>query len=409
MDKIIHKLPVSVLGLTFVLMPFLAIAGGLGIAPVATLIGLVGWAILFRLGEFKTVISQPWFWCLSALLLWCFAAQFWSPYVPKELPSNATKLVIIMLSYCGIFTTFRVLKPETRDIFCHIIMAGGVFAAGLMLVEILSGYGLSLWVDPLNEGEIMHFRQFDSEKNLGRGILTYAQFIPAICLMFIGRFKCGFWVALAIIAALMTAGILNRVYLPPLIIGLTCFVMVLAWKFPRFSVMAVCFGLMAMILSGPLIGYLSSLMSDEQLLKIPLSLEHRIRMWAYGWERIAQNPWVGQGFDAARSYQDTFQERGGTTMVIVSLHPHNAAVQIWLEIGAIGAVLSAATLGALIKPALGFAQTPARASALAGTITAVSLFGLTTIGVWQYWWIGSIFIAISALQLLPHMLVFEDG
>ena len=76
-------------------------------------------------------------------------------------------------------------------------------------------------------------------------------------------------------------------------------------------------------------------------------------------------------------------------------------MQIWLEIGAIGAVLSVATVAAFIKPALNFAQTSARASALTGTITAAILFGFTTIGVWQYWWLGSIFIALAALQLLP--------
>ena len=401
MNTLTHKLPNASLWLVLTLMPVLAIAGGLGIAPAAAIIGLTGWFVLFGQKEFKRVTMQPWFWCLTALLLWCFITQFWSPYIPKESPSNATKLVIIILIYCGIITTFKTLKPEAQETFRRLFMVGGVFAAALMLVEILSGYSLSLLVDPLKEGELLLYRQFDSEKNLGRGILTYAQFMSALCLMFIIKVKRGFWIALAIIAALMAAAILNRVYLPPLVIGLTCFVMGLTWKFPKFGVMAVCFGLIAMILSGPLIGYLSSLMSDEQLLKIPLSLEHRVRMWAYCWERIAQEPWLGQGFDAARTYQDTFVERGGTTMVIVSLHPHNAAVQIWLEIGAIGAVLSAATVAAFIKPALNFAQTSARASALAGTIMAASLFGFTTIGVWQYWWLGSIFIALAALQLLP--------
>jgi len=402
-DKVIHKLPAATLWFVFALMPFLAMAGGLGIAPAGALIGLAGWIVLLRLGELKIVTAQPWFWALLALVFWCFAAQFWSPYAPKGALSNANKLVIIVLIYCGVVTTFKVLKPQTRDMFCHVFMAGGVLAAGLMLIEILSGYGLSLLVDPLNPDEAIAFRQFDSEKNLGRGILTYAQFLPALSLMFILKFKrWGVLIAALIMSLLIAAAVINRVDLPAVIMFLTAIVMAVTWKFPRFGIISLCVGIIALILSGPLIGFLSSQMSDEQLLQIPLSLEHRLRMWAYSWERIAQSPWIGQGFDASRSYQDTFKERGGITMVIVSLHPHNAAVQIWLELGAIGAVLSAAIVAAFIKPALSFAQTPERATALAGTICASALFGLTTIGVWQYWWLGSIFIAVAALQLLPQ-------
>jgi len=404
MDKIIHKLPTASIWLVLVMLPVLAIAGGLGIAPAGVILGLVGWSILWRLGEFKLALSQPWFWALTALLVWCCIAQLWSPYSPKAPPGNAIKLLVIVLAYCAIVTTFITIKPASRDVLSHVFMAGGVFAAGLMLIEILSGYGLSNLVDPVDLGQNQMRRQSDAEQNLGRGILTYTQFLPALIIMLITKFKRGYLLVILSLAALISAALLNRLNLPLVVMPLMSIVMAMAWKWPRFTVKLVGFSVVISILIGPLTGFLAGQMSDEQLWKLPLSLEHRIRMWAYSWEQIVQHPWIGAGFDASRSYQDTFQVRGSSlNIVIVSLHPHNAAMQIWLEIGFIGAALAALSIGFLIKPALKFAQTPQRASALCGTIIAATLFGLTTIGVWQFWWIGSIFIAIAVLQLLPNI------
>ncbi len=401
MERIIHTLPSWVLWLGFALMPFLAIAGGLGIAPLGALAGLTGWAVLLQRSEAKTLITRPWFLSLCALLIWCMITQTWSPYTAQSLLSNPMKVLLISLIFCGVGTAFQTLRADSYDKFRHIFMAGGVFAAGLMLIEIVSGFGLSILVDPVQAGEILHTRQADAEQNLGRGILVYVQFLPLLALLLVTQVKRGWMLALLVVGLLILTAHFNRLSLTSYVIMISFIAMVITWKFPKFGIITVFIVVMTLIISGPLIGFVASQVSDEQLLKLPLSLEHRIRMWAYAWEQILQHPWLGNGFDASRSYQDKFLARGGREIVIVSLHPHNAAVHIWLEIGAIGAVLAVTTLAMLMNAALKFARLPLQASALVGTMTAVALFGLTTIGVWQVWWWGSIFIAIGALSLWP--------
>ncbi|MEP1229921.1 MAG: O-antigen ligase family protein [Litorimonas sp.] len=401
MDGLLHKLPNKVVWLALCLMPFLAIAGGLGIAPVGFLIGLIGWAVLVTSSQAKKVIAAPWFLALCAMLIWCCVAQLWSPYKQSGFLGNPVLLGIIVVGYCGVIPSFKNINPNAQNILCHLFLASSVLGIGLMFIDILSGFGLSTLVDPVNPGEVIHKRQGDAEQNLGRGLLTYTQFLPAIILMFIVKFKQGWLTIIPMVFILLLTAHLNRLSLPLFVIIPTLLIMGLTWKFPQFMIKAVFCLLILLVICGPLTGFLSGLLSDEQLAELPLSVEHRLRMWAYAWERILENPWLGNGFDASRSYQDTFISKEGYEIVIVSLHTHNAPVQIWLEIGMIGAVLSALTLVMLMKPALRFSSNSARASALAGTVMAIALFGATTIGVWQFWWWGSMFIAIGMLHLIP--------
>jgi len=90
---------------------------------------------------------------------------------------------------------------------------------------------------------------------------------------------------------------------------------------------------------------------------------------------------------------------------IVSLHPHNAGLQIWLETGVIGAVLAVTFLWLLGQEALKFAQGGrARSMAAAGLIAPVLLISSVSYGVWQHWWWASLFISAGVLYLVPRTL-----
>jgi len=402
MDKVIHKLPAASLWLVFALMPFIAIAGGLALAPAGAIIGLVGWLVLLRLNATKFILKSPWFWTLCVLLMWCFAAQYWSLYTSKASSGRAVTLILAIVILSGAVTTFKALSQQSRQFLRHVFMAGGVFAAALMCIEILSGFGLSILVDPVNPDEIIHTRQSDAEQNLGRGILIYVQLLPALIALLAVQFKRGWVLALGVVLLLILTAYFNRLSLTSYVMIASLIAMAITLRFPKFGVLAACLISVLFIITGPLTGLFASQFTDAQLLQLPLSVEHRFRMWAYVWERINENIWLGNGFDASRAYEDTFTARDGREISIVSLHPHNIALQIWLEIGAIGAALTAITMVLLIKPALDFAQTPLRASALAGTIISVTLFGSATIGVWQIWWLASIFVTLGVLHLIPR-------
>jgi O-antigen ligase len=62
---------------------------------------------------------------------------------------------------------------------------------------------------------------------------------------------------------------------------------------------------------------------------VPESSRQRLDIWSFAAERISERQWFGWGLEASR------------TMPAVPLHPHNAALQVWLELGLIGAILFA--------------------------------------------------------------------
>jgi exopolysaccharide production protein ExoQ len=121
----------------------------------------------------------------------------------------------------------------------------------------------------------------------------------------------------------------------------------------------------------------------------------RIDIWLSFGAAIRERPWIGSGFgvsprlgDSAVAAQVAPERR---TLLAVG-HPHNAAVQIWTELGAVGAVLAVVVLLLTLR-ALGRFGPPnfAPMLALAAAIAAVSLVGH---GAWQGWWPAAIGTAV---------------
>jgi O-antigen ligase len=110
---------------------------------------------------------------------------------------------------------------------------------------------------------------------------------------------------------------------------------------------------------------------------------------------IRERPWIGSGFGVSPRLGDSAvaaQVAPERRMLLAVGHPHNAAVQIWTELGAVGAVLAVVVLLLTLR-ALGRFGPPnfAPMLALAAAIAAVSLVGH---GAWQGWWPAAIGTAV---------------
>jgi O-antigen ligase len=151
------------------------------------------------------------------------------------------------------------------------------------------------------------------------------------------------------------------------------------------------------------LGLIASLIDTEVMRQIPLSWEHRLRMWAYSWELIQQAPLIGHGFDSARVFDElTFRAPDGRDITVMSMHPHNIGLQIWLETGLIGVGLAIGFLLALMKTALKTCTGSLRAFAVTGLLATVALSGAVTVGVWQHWWWALIVLSVSLVCLVPQ-------
>jgi O-antigen ligase len=146
-----------------------------------------------------------------------------------------------------------------------------------------------------------------------------------------------------------------------------------------------------LILSAPLLALGSLSPQSWQVVAkwLELSAVHRLYIWQFVAERVWERPLFGWGFDASAQIPgaDSLTPIGAPS---ISVHPHNAALQIWLELGAVGAVLSALLIAATV---LKLARSDAERFTLA-TATAALASGFVvaslSFSIWQSWWLGSL-------------------
>ena len=129
------------------------------------------------------------------------------------------------------------------------------------------------------------------------------------------------------------------------------------------------------------------------------SAQHRVEIWNFSAERIADKPLLGWGFDSARHIGERFfdaGEAGETGRLVVSLHPHNAPLQVMLELGAVGALIA---LALMWLAAHRLDTLPSRTREFAQALfIATFAVACVAFGTWQNWWLALI---VSVALLVP--------
>ncbi len=147
------------------------------------------------------------------------------------------------------------------------------------------------------------------------------------------------------------------------------------------------------------------------------SIRHRLIIWDFTGSKIAEAPLLGHGLASSRhlpgstqSALDYVQEQGITwtrkidrsglsRSSVLSLHPHNGALQIWVELGILGIVLIS-TFCVLAAFACNRGDRWQR-SARFGLFTTTLFICLVSYGQWQSWWVATLFFSGAAISLVP--------
>lgn len=169
----------------------------------------------------------------------------------------------------------------------------------------------------------------------------------------------------------------------------------------RHVVLAIGAAAAATVVAMPLL--VGLLPAPEQFGGLKYSAVHRAYIWRFATERVAERPWRGWGLDAARSLPggqtplpgiDVSKIEGPINAVMLPLHPHNGALQAWVELGLVGALLLATVVANAYWRASRLDTAGARGAATAA-ITAALAVGCLSFGLWQNWWIALLGIAAA--------------
>ncbi|MEL6686370.1 MAG: O-antigen ligase family protein [Pseudomonadota bacterium] len=376
--------------------------GGLAFAGLAILLGLVGWAVWFgQRPAFKAYdLLRPTI-CFAIFFIWLGLSGFWSGVGPQ----TAIRLAAQVALSISIPVLILSRSVWTQKLLSHLLMAMALGGAAVLALDVAAGYGINTFLDPLGPDGDLNKRQSDAEKNIGRGHVVYALLAPVLIALFatrLPRSRCG-PVIVVFLALVLIGTMLNRLAVVPIILMGGCVFMVVGYRYPRWGLRLSLGTLAASILFAPLVGIAARAFGPQLMVQLPMSWDHRLRMWDYSLARIAEAPLTGKGLDSSRNLQDDFTTRIGVDIPFISLHPHNIGLQTWLETGLIGAVILTLAIGLLYNPLRHLSGDMAwRSSALSGTIMAIAVAGAVTVGAWQYWWWGLIMITLSLILLIPQ-------
>lgn len=339
---------------------------------------------------------------LLGLVVWAWLSTLWSPYEAALFGGNASTLLGMVIALIFVPSLFLRLSGKSREALIWAVIGAGFLGVSLLFIDSVSGYALSLWGSPVAPGGDPIQRLSDAEMNLGRGQVSYAQFFWPVAALLIVKFKRGWILALAAFLCLIVSAQLNNLFIVIPTLLLAGGFAALAWWRPRLGLILAFALAIASIALAPLLGVASSWVDVEVMRKIPLSWEHRLRMWTYSWELIQQAPFVGHGFDSARAYETLkFRAPDGRDITVMSMHPHNIGLHIWLETGLIGVLMTIGWLLAMLKMTLKHILSPVRAFAVTGLVVTIATSGAVTVGVWQHWWWGLIVLVGSLIIIVP--------
>lgn len=169
----------------------------------------------------------------------------------------------------------------------------------------------------------------------------------------------------------------------------------LAWRFDRRFLAALRIGAVGMVLllpaaglfgHGPFVSAISAAASTG--LEVSGSAAHRAYIYDFVVRAIWQRPVVGWGLEAASALPDAEQVVPSLDRNLLPSHPHNSVLEVWVETGAIGAILGAVLLWFILRRIENaLPRRDARAAAVAA-FTAFFVISLLSFSLWATWWLS---------------------
>lgn len=325
---------------------------------------------------------------LATLALWGAVSAAWAPD-PLRALDQAARIAGLVVAAAAMKSADQVLAPRRLTAF---LLAGFVIAMLTATADLATGGALS--------------KPF-SDRVYQPAWLNQASDAFAILLLPTGAVLAGsgsrlagfFFVAVGAAIIVALAGTAAKVALAA---GATCALLCYYRRAPVTRVASVL--LVLTVVTAPVTfarsDRISGLVHAADWVKF--SAGHRLLIWSFVGDRIAEHPLRGWGLEASRAIP------GGSDPIRpdqtwLPLHPHNAPLQIWLELGVPGAV-PFALLGGWLCIAIGRAEWPRLyAAAACGSLAAAMVASFATYGVWQEWWQGTLYFSLFMTLVMARV------
>lgn len=371
--------------------PIIAAPSGRGLVPVLLIVGMWAFLDLFRRrryvirGIFSTQTAL-WALVVSGLAL---SSATWA-LVPAQ--SIKVGLSFAGLAIFGLVMLFQAKhQSEAESASTQTALIAGVSCALLLLV-IGTVYGV-MTEQPLWGKEGQH-----PLSTLSHAQTVIAVFlIPCLAILWDRGTKAKAYGAIMIAVAAVTFFHLEH-SASNLAILVAIAALILVRITGRIGIIILCSAIALAIIAMPFV--LSTFMPTQESLDALTSHDggwssenHRLHMWRFVTDAISNGSFAfGFGADASRGFPGA-NEKIMWGIELMPLHPHNGALQVWLELGAIGVAIVA------LVPLLIFKATkdmPKHELAIqAALLSAYLIPWLLSYGVWQSWWMALAWLTVA--------------
>ena len=370
---------VLTIGLAF--LPLVAWLGPRGLIYVGGL-GLLGLPAIRIRDEDRPVAVV-----LLLGLVWAAISMSWTPFHPAKVQNNvALKLALqLPLYWAAISMAHR--APERLKRLALTVFSWGVAVLGVLLLAEFATDAKIYTV--IHFGLYKPIRHDIAEVAIGHCAYGLALLAPAGVAAAVesGQPRWAPWTIGAIALAGVLAPALRFGADAPVVaialIGLSAWAI---WRWPLWAPRVLAAGAAVYWLGAPVVIRVVEATGryDDIMTALPLSYSMRMGFWRHAVAWIADHPIRGWGLDSSRVF--------GPGII---LHPHDAALQVWLELGGIGALLTAA-FWVLILRKLERPAADVRAIGLGASAVVFLLFGAVNFGEWQEWWLAlGAFVALA--------------
>ena len=329
---------------------------------------------------------------VALVVAWALASLLWTVDAAATL-AKLPRFVGLALAGLVFVDMARGVQGDRLRICGRLALIGFVLALAVLSIERLADAPLRrLWMGPSASS-------LDVLNTFNRSMSVIALLVWPAVLASWRRHRLAaavMWVAaLAVVMAFISDAAVVA-----MVLGAAAFAAVVA--LPRAAPVALAALLAAAVLASPLVPL--ALPSPAELRqRAPLisnSGYHRLLIWEFTAERIAERPLLGWGFNTSRSIpgRDAMLDRNEQAL---PLHPHNAALQWWLELGLAGAALAA---GVLVWTLLTIRRAPVAAvpkAAAAGLVLSAVTVSCLSYGAWQSWWMAALWL--TAGLMVPYL------
>ncbi|MES2723642.1 MAG: O-antigen ligase family protein [Pseudomonadota bacterium] len=349
-----------------VLSPLMAWLAPLGFAALLALMGLLSLPAV-RVGKGDRLALG----LLAALVGWAAVSTVWSPVRATEPEDNtALKLILQLPLYWAAICGARRADPVLRSRALRILSWGFAAYGAILLFEAFTGAAAYSAVRAAI-GDPVEFPY--ARKNLAQGIFALALLWPVVAAAG-ARAGAPAWLTLPMAVGVAIPAHLFLADAPVLAVGLALAVATLVGIWPTAAPKALGLFAAALVVLMPVAALILQKLALGTAL--PLSWALRTGYWTYAAGRIGEHPWRGWGLDASRAFTPHIQ-----------LHPHNGPLQVWLELGVLGAILAALFWAAAFRAQASRARNLLTAACVASGAVYL-FFGLISFGTWQEWWLA---------------------